>query len=591
MTPKQRLQLLEVEAALSTHSFDNYRRVLNSLFQHYEHYDFVQRLSGLFRSKSYTDLVLFADSLSEQSYSDATTHFVANQFSLLIRKYPWSADQVKLDPLANCTRTFLRSERKCTLMNRKFFLYDNFRSPYEYQLSKVRAVIRYIIGNSPDIESILDESDFSAGASIGVHGNATHLSGKLLNKKWTCTPGASVYAYWAMMKNHHIRELLSECRDNLVCLDDEHAKSMFKSKVHLLSYNKISFVPKTAKTHRAIAVEPLLNGFVQKGADVSLRKMLKRIGIDLNDQSKNQELARLGSLEDSDTSFVTIDLKSASDSISIGLVKSILPSEWYEFLNSIRSKQYELGGKVFTYSKFCSMGNGFCFPLESLIFTACCVASGCGRPGTDFSVYGDDLVVRKQHASKLISLLKVCGFAVNVQKTFLQGPFRESCGADWFQGKDVRPYTLDHSLNTIESLFKFLNLTRRSRIATDFFAGVEKVVLTFIPEAFHFWRPFKGNPDSGIDSYGSEHMTSRNAFFDRRRRVWVVTELRHVPVPDRYANSTRNRHSSVDMYALLRGAPSRGYRVEYAFRRKTRTTIIRKDSVESTSTWVPPSNV
>jgi hypothetical protein len=246
-----------------------------------------------------------------------------------------------------------------------------------------------------------------------------------------------------------------------------------------------------------------------------------------------------------------------------------------------------LRDKVYSYSKFCSMGNGFCFPLETLIFAACCHSVGAGIAGTDFSVYGDDIILRKAFAGDALKLLRVLGFSPNASKTFISGPFRESCGADWFGGVDVRPYILDYSLDTLENLFKWLNLTRRNEFTTRFFSGTEDIILSSIPEPFQFWRPFKGNPDSGIDSYGSEHLTSNNCFFERKSMLWICKVLMTKPKPDKGFGLSSSQRSSVDMYALLSGVSSRHYEVGYTYRRKTRTTVSLARYGAATSNWLP----
>jgi len=587
MKSKQLRSLNVVQERLRSNSFNVYKGVMNVLFQHYENFDFVVKLRDFFRSQRYDLALELADSLSETVHSDATVHFVANQFSLLVRKYPWDPKVVKTQPEAMAVRKFLSAELKCKRLNRKFFLYDTYRSPHEDKLARIRNFIRYTIGEEPDLQNVLDGSGFGAGASLGVHGNATHLAKKILSEKWTVSPGASTYGYWAICMNPHLRDLLLESKDHVSCLDWSIAKARYSGKAQYVTNNKIAFVPKTAKTHRAIAVEPLLNGFVQKGADLFLRKCLKRIGIDLSDQSLNQRLARQGSLNDSEDPFVTIDLSSASDNISIGLVRSLLPPDWFDFLNRIRSHRFELDNKLYTYAKFCSMGNGFCFPLETLIFVAILHACNCGKPGTDFSVYGDDIIVRQSKANEVLRLLKVCGFSPNTKKTFLEGPFRESCGSDWFGGVDVRPYTLDYALDSLESLFKWLNLTRRNSMTSLFFEGTYDYILSQIPHRFRFFRPFKGNADSGIDCWADQHLTSRNCFFDRRKQLWICKELAHRPISDKRFGLDAYRRDSVDMYALLSGARSEHYRVAYTFRRKTKTAITFTGYSGATSMWLP----
>lgn len=586
MIPRRLSKLHFVQRQLRSTAFTIYVNAMNELFQHHESHDFVHALRAYFRAKRYDLALSFADSLSAQKYSDATTHFVANQFASLIKKYPWDPKVVKTNPETKAIRTFQRFEHRCKRLNQKFALYDSIRSPFEESLRKMRSFIWHLLGESPPIHRIIDNAAFGAGASLGVHGSATNLQRKVLADEWTVTPGAFTLSYQALMSNPHLRDLLLEGRNGISCYDWDKAKAAFQLKAKVVTNNKISFVPKTALTHRAIAVEPLLNGYLQKGTDVVMRKALLRIGIDLSDQSKNQRMARQGSLDDSDDGFCTIDLSSASDCISIGLVRNLLPPDWFYFLDQTRSKSYELDGKRYVYNKFCSMGNGFCFPLETLVFAACCHAVGAGVPGTDFSVYGDDIIIRKRHAENVLRLLKVLGFVPNTNKTFLQGPFRESCGADWFEGLDVRPYTLDYSLDSLGNLFKWLNLTRRNEMTTRFFEGTEAVIAS-IPHNFRFWRPFKGNPDSGIDAFGGEHLTSPNCFFERKEQIWYCRELISVPISDMRYKPDAYRRDSADMYALLSGVRSERYKVKYTFRRKTRTTITFTGYSGATSMWLP----
>ena len=587
MKPETLRALRKLQEKLRSKSFDHYLRVMNVLFESYKSFDFVNQLSGYFRSRRFDLALRLADSLSEQKYSDATMHFVANQFSQLIRKYPWDPSVVMTDPEGKAIRTFFKSERRCLLLNRKFRIYASRRSPYEYQLNDMRNFIKHVIGDEPPILQILDNCDFGTGASLGVHGNATNLARKILAGKWTVSTGASMLGFLAVMRNAQLREQILESRNHITCWDWESAKSRFAFKTQRVENNKISFVPKTAGTHRAIAVEPLLNGFLQKGTDVFMRHCLKRIGIDLSDQSLNQRLARKGSTDDSEDGFVTIDLSSASDSISIGLVRHLLPDAWFDYLDSIRSKSFKLGDKVYPYSKFCSMGNGFCFPLETLLFLACCKACSCGKPGTDFSVYGDDIVIRKKYAGDVLKLLRVIGFLPNSKKTFISGAFRESCGSDWFGGVDVRPYTLDYKLDSLENLFKWLNLTRRNDMTSSFFWETRDYILSLIPHRFRFFRPFKGNADSGIDSDFDEFITSKNVYYSRKIYSWVWRELLHLPCSDKIKWDGAYRRDSVDMYAALRGSRSENGKVQYTIRRKARTTIVLIGYSGATATWLP----
>lgn len=88
------------------------------------------------------------------------------------------------------------------------------------------------------------------------------------------------------------------------------------------------------------------------------------------------------------------------------------------------------------YSKFSSMGNGTTFCIETLIFAAACYAVGSKQ----FSVYGDDIAIETELAEELMDVLRRIGFIVNQDKSHFTGSFRESCGANWYQGQDVTPF-------------------------------------------------------------------------------------------------------------------------------------------------------
>jgi hypothetical protein len=88
--------------------------------------------------------------------------------------------------------------------------------------------------------------------------------------------------------------------------------------------------------------------------------------------------------------------------------------------------------------KFSSMGNGFTFELETLIFAALAAAVSDLTLGENLFVYGDDIIVPTHASSNVLAVLRTFGFTPNTKKTFTSGSFRESCGGDYFLGYDVR---------------------------------------------------------------------------------------------------------------------------------------------------------
>ena len=211
-------------------------------------------------------------------------------------------------------------------------------------------------------------------------------------------------------------------------------------------------VPKDARSDRFIAPEPFLNLFVQYGFGGYFAERLKVCGNPLDTQERNQELARIGSTFGN---YATIDLSNASNSISLGVVKLLLPDDWYRAMLLCRSPSVTISGPKRSESThhrlhmMSTMGNGFTFELESLIFWALAQSvrelSSIGT-SKDVVVFGDDIVCPSVIARDLMSVLEDLGFAINVEKTYVAGPYRESCGKHYFYGREVELLFIDTDL-------------------------------------------------------------------------------------------------------------------------------------------------
>jgi hypothetical protein len=223
--------------------------------------------------------------------------------------------------------------------------------------------------------------------------------------------------------------------------------------------NEVITVPKTSSIDRVIAVEPGLNLWFQKGLGQMIRTRLGKIGVDLNSQERNQQLAKEGSISNL---LATVDFSSASDSISLELVRLLLPPDWFHLLDLSRSKCGSLDNQTFWWQKFSSMGNGFTFELESLIFYslswACCQKLHVSSK--DVSVYGDDVIVPVESYDLFSRLSEFCGFTVNQKKSYSNGPFRESCGSHWFRGVNCKPIFLKERVHNAQAVIKLANNIR-----------------------------------------------------------------------------------------------------------------------------------
>lgn len=210
----------------------------------------------------------------------------------------------------------------------------------------------------------------------------------------------------------------------------------------IVSGSTLTTVPKDSKTDRTTCTEPTLNMFYQLGVkDILVKVLVEKFQWDPKYQPDiNKVLARIGSI---DGSLATIDLKSASDSISVELCSWLLPPEVMRLLMKIRSPTTETGGVIHDLHMIGTMGNGFTFHLMTLMFSALVKAIYVinGVPfnfGRNAAVFGDDIIVLTEHVTQLVDALNDAGLVVNQDKSFVAGPFRESCGGDYYHGHDVR---------------------------------------------------------------------------------------------------------------------------------------------------------
>jgi hypothetical protein len=175
----------------------------------------------------------------------------------------------------------------------------------------------------------------------------------------------------------------------------------------------------------------------------------------LTDQSKNQVLAMEGSLTGK---WATLDLKSASDLVSIRLVERVFGhhDQFFGHMMECRSDRIEHAKHVSSLYKFAGMGNALMFPVQSVVFAVICIAAILDQQGRKPSywnvrrasrcirIYGDDIIVKTEYAHKVVDWIESVGLRVNRDKSFLEGNFRESCGVDAYMGVDVTPIYLKH---------------------------------------------------------------------------------------------------------------------------------------------------
>lgn len=214
--------------------------------------------------------------------------------------------------------------------------------------------------------------------------------------------------------------------------------------------SRLLFVPKDSRGPRTISCEPKELMFVQQGVAMNLMKVLHFSShgrINFVDQSINGRLALTSS---QDGEFATIDLQDASDRVSTRLVELMFPEWSHRYLRALRSEATLLpDGTLFEgHQKYAPMGSALCFPVESLVFWALAVAAGVesGMTAADAKastyVYGDDIIIRPQVFEPLVRIFTKFALKVNVDKSYVEGPFRESCGVDAWNGFIITPFKI-----------------------------------------------------------------------------------------------------------------------------------------------------
>jgi len=304
----------------------------------------------------------------------------------------------------------------------------------------------------PRLQEILDEcsrqtalifAGFDPADILPRHGPGSVATGERLEDKWEFSrlydEIHQVYPYYDYFVVGGPRELLDR-------------RGWYLGLTRLRTgVAKVVLVPKDSRGPRLISAEPLEYQWIQQGLGRKLMRHLETFPgtkgqINFTHQEINRQLALAGSITGE---WATIDLKDASDRVSLALVRQVFSRspDILRALEACRTTATKLpDGSLITLSKFAPMGSALCFPIESFCFWSVMVAALTLRTGLRRNyverrvfVYGDDIVVPTSWAPFVISTLESVGMVVNRDKSCTSGSFRESCGMDAFRGEDVTP--------------------------------------------------------------------------------------------------------------------------------------------------------
>lgn len=223
--------------------------------------------------------------------------------------------------------------------------------------------------------------------------------------------------------------------------------------------SKLILVPKTLKSPRLIASEPVSHQWCQQVLKDFFQSRSEQTFISsfitFRDQGPNGVLALEGSQSGA---LSTVDLSEASDRVSLWSVERLFRrnTSILDALHATRTRWCvnTIDKKLPRFHKlrkFACMGSACTFPVESLLFLAIALTAALYEKGLRANiknirslkgkvrVFGDDIIVPTGSVEYLKALLEANGLKVNQQKTFDSGRFRESCGVDAFEGHNVTP--------------------------------------------------------------------------------------------------------------------------------------------------------
>jgi hypothetical protein len=316
----------------------------------------------------------------------------------------------------------------------------------EYRvLQKARCIIKSVLGKYTEEEHF---SYVRAGkrANVGVPYDRSFLDVKMAS-----LTGSLEHQLWFnryLATDQMLQDVLTRCPYEIYqkkCNSDGRKNANFIGPSRMIvDHLKATAVPKSFKACRIITPNTVIGSMHSYGLGCMIQERLLNAGLDIRHlQKQHGRIVKSASLN---RKLVTGDLSKASDLPTSALVNRLVPREWYNVLKHGRIKNIEIDGEISQLSSFMAMGIGYTFPLETLIFWAVLksIAALSGVKGR-ISVYGDDLIYPAQLHKYVEYVFPLIGFRFNLDKTYSDLPFRESCGCDFYKGVDVRPFQPEFS--------------------------------------------------------------------------------------------------------------------------------------------------
>ena len=346
-------------------------------------------------------------------------------------------------------------------------------------------------------EMRLEDAWVGPGETYRSSGGDVSAYGKFLkHERWTVTRDCYPFFESVIRHNRPLRRwALEEGRKKLESMgipeDSQTFERCLESLVEIVLGARITTVPKNNEKRRPINIEPFGNSMLQHAIGAGLERVLASIGNDLRTgQDKHRNRIK-------NDDVATIDLSDASDRVSVELVRFLFPERVFSVLEAVRSKCTEVDGVYIRTNKISCQGNGFTFPLMTIILLAACKACG----DDESSVYGDDIIVKNDIATDVIQLIEKLGFKVNHEKSFVSRQFRESCGGFYYRGY-IRCFDIAWVTNFPElcsTLNKVLLYKLEGQDDASDWAALHECLLRHVPDEYK--APIPERDRDRLDTY------------------------------------------------------------------------------------------
>lgn len=241
-------------------------------------------------------------------------------------------------------------------------------------LQEARKIAKEILGPY-DAVAMLDHARFGKRSSIGCAFRDAYIDYKLsVPDAFTSTAKARQWFFTEYLPNDVVLQRI--------------VKKLFRTaKAKKKAFNfvcralNLVSVPKSWKTLRTITPLSLIELFYTFAVGGLITDRLAEHGLNIRYlQEIHKRLAQKGSLPPDHEDWIdiaTVDFSRASDSILSQLLRAMLETDWYNALRAAFCRHVKVDGRVMATHTVLPMGNGFTFPVETLVFY--CLAKAVGN--------------------------------------------------------------------------------------------------------------------------------------------------------------------------------------------------------------------